>query len=48
MVDGGASASAGVSGAAAAIATGPLLLTGTNGTLTIDEIAMIVSRIEFE
>jgi len=48
LVDGGASASAGVSGAAAAIATGPLVLTGTNGTLTIDEIAMIVSRIEFE
>ena len=45
----GAQGSAAIAnGASAALAEGPLVLTGSNGTLTIDEIALIVSKLEFE
>ncbi len=37
-----------VSGAAAALSVDPLVVKGSNGTLTINEIAMVVSHIEFE
>jgi hypothetical protein len=37
-----------VSGASAALSIDPLVVKGSNGTLTINEIAMVVSHIEFE
>jgi hypothetical protein len=37
-----------VSGASAALAIDPVVVKGSNGTLTINEVAMVVSHIEFE